>query len=408
MANGTLWGGDVTTPYARSHSPYALSPPESTIHASLTTRQRLLILAAWAVFGLLESSKAYVAAALRGDSASWTTALVGNMPWWLCWAALTPAVFWLAGRFRIDRPGRAVPLLVHFAASLGFAAAHLAVTGALFYYTITRGGAFVRDVGHQVQLFFDGYLIVDMLTYWAVVGGFYAIDYHGRYREGLLAGARAEARAAEARLDALRMELNPHFLFNALNAVAGLVRRGDRDAAVRTLAELSELLRSTLARETPPEIPLDLELAFLERYLAIERIRFGDRLAVELRIEPETRRALVPTLILHPLVENAVRHGIARSRAPGRVTIGASRDGARVVLSVRNTGSDPYADGAVVRRRGVGLSNTEARLAQRYGDGAGLELMRTAAGLTEARLTLPLVLEPANAGVEAPPIELPS
>jgi two-component sensor histidine kinase len=370
----------------------------------LTLRQRLLILAAWVVFGLLESSKAYVAATLRGDSAEWSGALVGNMPWWLFWAAFTPAAFRLAARFRIDRPGRAVPLLVHFGASLIFAAAHLAVTAVLFYYTITRGGPFVRDVAHQVQLFVDGYLIVDMLTYCAVVGGYYAIDYHRRYREGLLAAARAEARAAEAHLDALRMELNPHFLFNALNAAAGLVRRGERDAAVRTLAELSDLLRSTLARQTPPEIALDLELAFLERYLAIERIRFGDRLVVDLRVDPEARRAMVPTLILLPLVENAVRHGIARSRDPGCVTISAVRDGDRLVLSVRNPGPDPTADGAV-GRRGVGLSNTEARLAQRYGRHGRFELSRTEGGLTEARLTVPLMLEPVTVA-HALPIEV--
>jgi signal transduction histidine kinase len=291
------------------------------------------------------------------------------MPWWWAWALLTPGVFWLASRFRLDRRGwwrRSLGL--HFLAAILVSFIHLASTGILFFYTTSRHLGFIPNPGQQIRSFVDAYLAVDVLIYFAVAGGYYALGFYRRYRERELAAALLEARMHEARLQALRMELNPHFLFNALNSVAGLVRRGEDDAAVGVLARLGDLLRHTLDRQ--PVSRLEEELDLLRQYLEIERIRFGDRLIVEEEIDPDTLDVPVPALILQPLVENAVRHGIAPTPGPGRVVIGASRVNGSLRLSVRDTGSGF----PPVLREGIGLSNTRARLAQLYGDRASLSL----------------------------------
>lgn len=348
---------------------------------------RLGILGFWTAMGLVESSKAYVSAQLREATTSWAQVLVGNMPWWYGWAALTPLGFWLAARWRLDGAGWKRAIVVHVASAFAASLAHLAPIGVLFYYTTTRGMGFVTSAGDQIRRFVDGYLAVDVLTYFALVGGYYAIDFYRRFRERELTAARLEAGMHEARLAALRMELNPHFLFNALNAVAGLVRRREHDAAVRALARLGDLLRHTLDRQAAHESPLEDELVMLRLYLEIEQIRFHDRLMIREEIDPAVLDALVPTLILQPLVENAIRHGVARTPGPGRVTIVAERAAGELRLVVGDSGGGFEATGAV--GNGVGLSNTRARLEQLYGGRARLETRTVPAGGAEVVVTLP-------------------
>jgi LytS/YehU family sensor histidine kinase len=183
------------------------------------------------------------------------------------------------------------------------------------------------------------------------------------------------------------MELNPHFLYNALNAISGLVRRSDRDGAVGMLARLGDLLRVTLNSDAEAEVPLERELECLELYLEIERVRFADRLFTETDVPAELNDALVPSLILQPIVENAVRHGIAPVTRPGTVRIAAERVGTELRLTVADTGAgwNDRRNG----REGVGLSNTRARLAQLYGDEAGLRAGPGLTGGTVVTLTLP-------------------
>lgn len=357
------------------------------LHPTLGRPFRLGILAFWTAIGLVESSKAYVSFQLRGSPASWGHVLVGNMPWWYAWAVLTPVIFWLAAAWRLDRKGWKRSLMVHFAAALAVSFAHLAAVGVLFYYTQSRGGGFVRSTQHQIRLFVDGYLAVDVLTYFAVVGAYYAIDFARRFRERDVTTARLEARMHEARLAALRAELNPHFLFNALNAVAALVRRREHDAAVGALARLGELLRRTLDRQATHESSLEDELAFVRRYLEIERLRFPDRLAVHEEVDPAVLDAMVPTLILQPLVENAVRHGIARSPGAGRITVQAQRVADDLQLVVRDTGGGFGPNGR--RGEGVGLANTRARLSQLYGGRGTLVTRSLSEGGAEVIVTLP-------------------
>jgi two-component system LytT family sensor kinase len=339
---------------------------------------------------------------------------VGNLPWWLCWALLTPLAVALARRFRVDGPRRLGALAVHLVAAVALSLAHLALTGTLYFYTITRHDApllpatVARPASPWALLegWLDTFLVVDVLTYCAILGGWYALEYHRRLRERELAAFRLEARAAAleaqmaaARLDALRMELNPHFLFNALNAAAGLVRRGEQRAAVETLARLGDLLRLTLECGRGPrgerahEIPLEEELEVLGLYLAIEQVRFPDRLTVEIDVPADARAAPVPALLLQPLVENAIRHGVAPLPGPGRVRITAHLRDDALELVVEDTG--PGFPVGRAHRTGIGLANTRDRLAQLYGERAALRIGDAPEGGAVVTVTLPRGAAPA-------------
>jgi two-component system LytT family sensor kinase len=364
------------------------------VSARLGWRGWLAVFGAWTFFGLVESGNAYVNQRLIGRDRGVWSALVGNMPWWYLWALLTPAVLWVCRRLRPDRFASALLVLAHLAAGFAFSVVHLVAEGHVFYRT--HGHWVHPSVTVQIRTLFLNYLLLDLLTYAAIAGTYYTLDYFRRYREEELAAAelrtravRLEAQMAEARLSALRMELNPHFLFNALNAVSGLVRRADNAAAVEMIGRLGGLLRVALRGDTRHEIPLGEELEYLGHYLEIERIRFHDRLAVQVEVEPGLERALVPALILQPLVENAIRHGVAPVAEPGRVTLSArAGDGGRLRLEVENTGRE-MPPGAL-ERPGVGIRNTLARLDALYRGAASLRLENLPAGGVRATLDLPV------------------
>jgi len=224
-----------------------------------------------------------------------------------------------------------------------------------------------------------------------------------RERERLL---RAESEAREARLSALRYQLNPHFLFNSLNAASTLVLEGDAPAATRMLAQIGELLRTTLDNDALPEAPLSQELAFVEQYLAIEQTRLGSRLRIELAISHDTLDAVVPGMLLQPLVENAVRHGVASQIEGGTIRIESRIDGDRLLITIRNSG--PRSVGSLASNnhpsRGIGLSNTEERLRTLYGDNHRFSLRWLAAGGCEATIEVPLRKAPqAKEGVVCAP-----
>jgi len=211
---------------------------------------------------------------------------------------------------------------------------------------------------------------------------------------------RAESEVREARLNALRYQLNPHFLFNSLNAVSTLVLEGNVSAATRMLGQIGELLRTTLDDDASPEIPLSQELAFIEQYLAIEQTRLGDRLRVVTAISEETRAAIVPSMLLQPLVENAVRHGVAPLVEGGTIAIESTLHGNRLLIAIRNSG--PRASQALAQNgdsfKGIGLTNTAARLKTFYGDNQRFSLRSPDVGGCEVTLELPFRTE--TSGVE--------
>jgi signal transduction histidine kinase len=357
----------------------------STNEEQRRTRLWPAALCFWTLLGLLESALAHQRSQSMAVVLSWPRALVNNLPWWLLWAALTPAVFAVA-RLRplsARRPWSAVA--VQTAAALGFSALHLLVEGAIYYFS--WGHHAIPSLRAQWIGLFNAYLPLEVVTCIALIGAWHAFDFYERARAGELRSARLTLGLAEARMQALRSELNPHFLFNALNAVSGLVRRGENDAAVRMLARLGELLSATLDQKRGPEIPLRDELLLLDRYLDIERVRFGDRLTVDVRQGLDAGAALVPTFMLQPLVENAVRHGISRRPGRARIEVRAERTGDALQLAVRDTGEGLDTPGPP--REGIGLSNTRARLTELYGGAASLSLENAPGGGACVRVSLP-------------------
>jgi LytS/YehU family sensor histidine kinase len=242
-----------------------------------------------------------------------------------------------------------------------------------------------------VQKLFLKNSLFNLLVYWVIVSVAHAFDYYRKFHAREWRTAELERRLAEARLMALQMQLNPHFLFNALHTITALMHK-DVEAADRMIARLSELLRLALENTETSQVPLGQELDFLQRYLEIEQTRFGARLTVRIDVRPDALQALVPNLVLQPLVENAIRHGVEPHAKPGLVEVRGWRDERTLSLEVRDNGGglakgQPFVDG-------VGLANTRARLQHLYGKGHVLELVEAADGGLSVRLKLPFRTSP--------------
>jgi two-component system, LytTR family, sensor kinase len=354
-------------------------------------RRRLkwvIIAGFWLFFGLLNASQLYFGLRMENFPVPVGRMFAAEVLAWGAWALLTPLVLWLGRRFPIERTARARALAVHIPACLLIAAAHLA----FFEYVLVTLKPFgpQRDSRTFWEQFLgraSSQLHIELLIYAATLGLGYAVSYYERFRERERRASQLEAQLAQAQLQALKMQLHPHFLFNTLNGIASLVRDNKNRAAVDMLAGLSDLLRYTLENAGKQEVPLKEELEFLELYLGIQQMRFPDRLRVEMRVAPETLDALVPNLILQPIVENAIRHGISQRPTPGVVGIEASRDGERLRVNVYDDGPGLRPNGGA--GGGVGLSNTRERLAQLYGERQRFTLSEREGGGVEAALVLP-------------------
>jgi two-component system, LytTR family, sensor kinase len=227
--------------------------------------------------------------------------------------------------------------------------------------------------------------------YFALLGCVHAYTYFVEARRREADAAKLAAQLSEARLGALRMQLNPHFLFNSLNALSALVREQDTPAASRMLELISDVLRQVLRTDQPHEVPLSEEMAFLAQYLAIEQVRFSDRLELRWDLQPDALRALVPSFIMQPIVENAIKHGVLNHAEAGVIEISAKVVGDAVELKVRDNGEGIRPSAG---RAGVGLSNVTERLRTLYGNGARLSLDACSTGGTEAIITMPFRVGP--------------
>ena len=235
---------------------------------------------------------------------------------------------------------------------------------------------------------FYGRNIIDMAYYWAVLAFGYGCEIYQRYRSEELKAAQLESRLIETELKALREQLRPHFLFNTLNTISVLVREQKNDEAVNLIARLSSLLRMTLDNTRVHEVTVRQELDFLERYLDIQKARFSDRLNVGIAIEPEAMEARIPNLLLQPLVENAIVHGIASKSGPGRVDLLGRVEGGRLHLEVRDDGPG-LGDGFRRAKEGIGLSNTRERIAKIYGAQGQLSLRSEPGHGVSVQIVLP-------------------
>jgi anti-sigma regulatory factor (Ser/Thr protein kinase) len=345
----------------------------------------LAAFAAWTFLGLCQTAQIYLFPDSRNIPLSAARSLGFGFGLVYGWGLLWLLAFPLARRFALGQNHWYGRLALHAGAGIVFAVAKILLdypVVLLFYCS----GSESLPFSVFFRMGFTGYFFRYVVFYWAMIGVAHALGYYGKYRDGELRAARLEAGLARARLQLLKTQLQPHFLFNTLNAVSALVHT-DVEAADRVLARLGELLRLALEDFGVQEAPLARELDVVRSYLDIEQTRLGPRLCVRWDVAPDTLDALVPTFLLQPLVENAVRHGVALRVTAGRIEVRAWRDGDRLHLEVRDDGpglpARPAAEG------GVGLANTRARLLHLYGTAGRLEAGNDPHGGCVVTITLP-------------------
>jgi signal transduction histidine kinase len=359
--------------------------------------------AVWTVAGLFFFTQDLSRAAYTGDPTPWWRYLISwLLGTWLT-AAMTPIVVWLGRRWPIGRRAWLPRLALHTACSLGFAAIQVVVISAIAA-SIGFVGALTSD------RFLDTLPVLAVvsfhnvaLSYWIILGVMYGLAYYRRYQEREQQALRLELRASEletqlmrARLDALKMQLQPHFLFNTMNAIMVLVRQQRGPEAEETIARLCDLLRFVLDDALAQEVTLRRELEYLRLYLSIEQLRFADRLRVAIEADPAIFDAAVPHMSLQPIVENAVRHGIGASEAGGTIRLTARRIADDLVVEVTDDGPG-LSPAEPSGRRGIGLDNTRARLRQLYGDRASLSIANREVSGAVVTVVLPYRVAPAAA-----------
>jgi len=349
------------------------------------TIQGLFIFAFWTFLGLSFAGQFFIASSQLNRPVSWQQALFHSLADWYVFALLSVFPILLARRYGFGEQRWWRQLILHagagFLFSLGYVVvrtlAAMALAGLTSQSTTSFSDTF-RPLLFKTWHF-------NLLIYWVILTAFHALDFYRKYQERHSRSLQLEKNLTEARLQALQMQLNPHFLYNTLHAISSLMYR-DTDAADRMIAQLSDLLRYALESTSQQEVPLREELGFLKNYLKIEQTRFGDRLRIEFAIEPNSEDLLVPTLILQPLVENAIRYGIEPHASPGSILIQAQPQGDTLMLRVQDSGHGPV---QLPFKEGVGLTNTRERLEQLYGPNHTFTLEQGESGGLEARLTLP-------------------
>jgi two-component system, LytTR family, sensor kinase len=347
----------------------------------------LLAFCLWTAIGLSFASQFYISSSRMGRPVSWWYAVNYSLLDWYVFAALSIPVIWLSRQFRVDRSTSwqvSVPL--HLAASALFSLCYIVARALVAQAQEWFGGSPI-SFNQAFQPLLVKSFHFNLWIYWIILAVAHALDYYQESQERELRTSELERHLAQARLQALQMQLNPHFLFNTLHAISALMHKDVEDAD-RMIARLSELLRYALESTDAQEVPLRQELAFLDRYLEIEKARFGDRLCVRKQIEPLTLDAQVPNLILQPLVENAIRHGIEPHSKRGEIGLSARHENGALHIEVRDNGRGLNSDEGPLEE-GVGLSNTRARLAELYGAGHRFELQNASEGGLIVHLSIP-------------------
>ena len=349
----------------------------------------------WTVLGLFYFTQGVTLRLLGHDPTPWWHYLVGWLLGVYIWAFLTPIILLLGRQFPVERRNSLRRAALQLLLSAMFSAFELSVEAVLYSRLHLFPALIIRGFrGALTQLLVRG-VHGGIVNYWIVLGLQWGVLYYRRYQERSQEVLKYELRASalqsqlmSAQLNALKMQLQPHFLFNTLNAITVLVRQQKSKDAEQMLGHLSDLLRRVLEDVDAQEVSLCRELEYLQLYLAIEQVRFADRLRVELSADPEAQEALVPQLILQPIVENAIRHGIGRSSSAGRVLITASKIDGKVELRVQDDGPG-LLPGDASHDRGIGLANTRARLRQLYGEDARLEIKNCDRGGVIATMSIP-------------------
>jgi two-component system, LytTR family, sensor kinase len=356
--------------------------------ANTTKRQTLrkwaLIFACWTFLAVLFSGPPMIQAIRQNRVAEGWNAVLGELIYSYLWLGLTPLVIWLSKSFRIEGGQRFKRITIHFLASVVFLLVHILLFTVI---SIPFGWyAQLTPFSNRYFLLILNFTPSNVMFYWGIVVIEHALDYYRKLQERELRASQLEAQLAQSQLQVLKMQLHPHFLFNTLNAISALIRESP-DEAEEMVSRLGDLLRMTLETAGVQEVSFKKELEFLNHYLDIEQTRFQDRLKVEMAIEPETLDGLVPSMILQPLVENSVRHGVAPRPEGGCIKIKAWRDNSLLRLEVADDG--PGLSDATPLKERVGLTNTRARVRNLYGDEHGLSLLNAAGGGLVVSLSIP-------------------
>ncbi len=339
----------------------------------------------WTLIGLFFVSPIIAQALANQDPVPWVEVLSTFLDWYI-WGLLFPLIWWVSRRFPLGRSKLVSRIPIHLACGL--------VVSLIFVLLMLVKSSLLAGLGRGEVSFsnlhgLSGYLLggieLFLLPYFAIVAFLHAVAYYNKYRERQLKTTRLEAQLALAHLDMLKMQLQPHFLFNTLNAISALMHR-DVEAADRMITLLSDLLRLSLEKDDRHQVPLRSELEFLNRYLAIEKIRFRDRLTIELDVDAEGMAAQVARLRLQPLDENSIKHGIAMRSAAGHIAIRGRRRGDRLEVQISDDG--PGLSGGAIQE-GIGLANTRARLEQIYGTDHHFELRNADVVGVVAHLEIP-------------------
>ena len=363
--------------------------------------KKALCFLTWTALGLFMFSQGMVQKVVSNDPNPWWQHLTGWMVGVYVWFVLTPAVLWLGRRWPLERKRWIRRTAIHIGLAFVTALVQLSLEAA-----ILRGVRIFPAIMSSFVATFGFLLVIgfhqSFLTYWMILAVQHGFGWYQRYEERKQETLRLELRSTQlegqlvqAQLRALKMQLQPHFLFNTLNAIMVLVRQQKGHEAEEMLGRLSDLLRGVLDDLEAQEIPLWRELEYLQLYLAIEQVRFQDRLRVETAAAPEVLDAAVPNMVLQPIVENAIRHGIGRSSSAGRIQISACAEEGALAIRVEDDGPG-LAPAEPGQARGIGLANTRERLAQLYGSAARLTVENGEHGGVVATLVLPCRVIPAG------------
>lgn len=303
--------------------------------------------------------------ALSENRERWRQILVHSLFTTYLWGLLTFGIYAVASRVGINRQRWVRSIAILFGTGIAFSAAHVLISTVSFVLFAPSEGA--SEMQSNIGLLQSiGAIQSNMIIYSVILSFCLAINYYTKYQDRELRNSRLEAQLAQAQLGALKSQLQPHFLFNTLNGILVLVRENPAQAE-QMIVRLSDMLRSTLENMETEEVTLECELRLIHLYLDIERMRFGDRLEVTERIDPNTENALVPTLLLQPLVENAIRHGVAKISETCQVNIAAEKRNGELRLSISDSGPGTKGD-VPIRKGGVGIANTVERLKHLYGN----------------------------------------
>ncbi len=358
--------------------------PRSQGYHRYVSRARIAIFVfiAGTVIGFYFAMQAFWNPAV-GPPLRWNQAIGINLTYYYLWALATPLVVVMARRFRFESGRWSISFIAHALASVGLTAIQIVVgEGILTLFRLREMGPFWSGVRYSFVVNFQS----SLPTYWMILFAYFAFDYYVKYRDRELRGAQLAAELSRAQLQALRMQLKPHFLFNTLNSISSLMY-SDVEAADTMLARLSDFLRLTLDRELDQEVTLSDELEFIRRYLEIEKIRFEDRLTVSVDVPPDVGEARMPALALQPLIENAIHHGIASRPEGGSIVIAARREAGVLRISVSDDGVGcGEADHPHER---IGLANTRARLERLYGTSQSFTFAGSPAGGFVVEMVIP-------------------